>query len=265
MVLETVLGIIVVGVLALLGYKFRAFDLKGIFMGIFLLYSILFLTGLKWLIIIVIFVIVGSLFTRFKRPLKTNLLKESLYYKRGWKNVLANGFVPLIFSFLEFLSLDGSIFIVAFGSSIAAACSDTLATEIGILSKSKPRMIFNPKKVVPIGTSGGVTPLGLLASFFGSLTISLPFTYIGILPPSLPLFLSLLLAGIIGCLFDSILGQLLQFKGICLVCNEETENKIHHEKRVKKIKGFEFIDNNMVNLLSILIGSLFGMYIFSLF
>jgi uncharacterized membrane protein len=57
-------------------------------------------------------------------------------------------------------------------SNYAAVAADTLSSELGILSKSRPRLITT-LRTVPPGTNGGVSVAGLLAGALGSFCIAL--------------------------------------------------------------------------------------------
>lgn len=92
---------------------------------------------------------------------------------------------------------------------------------MGILSKSKPRLITSPTlRVVPPGTNGGVTPTGLLAGLFGAFTIAvtslllLPFCSDGLygwgLKERALWVVAVTLWGGLGSVVDSFLGGLLQ-------------------------------------------------------
>ncbi|KAJ2903256.1 Transmembrane protein 19 [Zalerion maritima] len=130
-------------------------------------------------------------------------------------------------------SWQGDLLPIGFIANYAAVAADTFSSELGILSKSKPRLITSPTlRVVPKGTNGGVTLMGLGAGLFGSLIlvtaamITLPLCEPpeGMAPPTdsdetgpwwttgrRGIFMwGLTLIGFLGSVVDSILGGLLQ-------------------------------------------------------
>jgi uncharacterized membrane protein len=101
-------------------------------------------------------------------------------------------------------------------SNYAAVAADTFSSELGILSKSKPRLITAPWRVVPPGTNGGVTTAGLGAGLLGALILSLtstmllPFCRDWNFAEKTKYTLALTVAGFSGTLLDSLLGALFQ-------------------------------------------------------
>ncbi|KAK5987498.1 Protein PGR [Cladobotryum mycophilum] len=69
-------------------------------------------------------------------------------------------------------SWGGDILVVGIIANYAAVTADTFSSELGILSKSDPRLIISPTlRKVPRGTNGGVTLLGLGAGLLGSIIV----------------------------------------------------------------------------------------------
>ncbi len=93
----------------------------------------------------------------------------------------------------------------AFAGAIAASTADTWATEIGLLSKTPPRLItarlLRTDPVVPPGTSGGVTWLGTIGACAGAALIA-GTSMAWLHTPFAPVWL----AGFLSMTLDSLLG-----------------------------------------------------------
>ncbi|MDM7934484.1 MAG: DUF92 domain-containing protein, partial [Methanothrix sp.] len=129
---------------------------------------------------------------------------------RGYKSVYSNSLVPLIMAVCYGI-YGNEGFIYAFIGSVATANGDTLASEIGQTSRSRPRMITSLKETDP-GVDGGITPLGEAASLAGSLVIGLFATATGMVGAIGVLVGAV--GGFLGTNFDSLLGATLQSRGI---------------------------------------------------
>ncbi len=133
---------------------------------------------------------------------------------RGYKNVYSNSLVPLVLAVCYGVyrnEVFNEIFIYAFIASVATANGDTLASEIGETSRSKPRMITTLRETEP-GVDGGVTPLGEAASIAGALIIGILATVTGMTGPFG--IVAGAIGGFLGTNFDSFLGATLQRRGI---------------------------------------------------
>ncbi|KAI1396616.1 integral membrane protein DUF92-domain-containing protein [Hypoxylon fuscum] len=69
-------------------------------------------------------------------------------------------------------SWGGDLLVVGIIANYAAVCADTFSSELGILSRSTPRLVTSlTLRKVPRGTNGGVTLWGLVAGMLGSMII----------------------------------------------------------------------------------------------
>lgn len=147
----------------------------------------------------------------------------------------------------------------------ACCLGDTLASELGILSRTPPILITTLKPVPP-GTNGGMSPVGTLASLGGGLAMGA--TIAGALlaessacrAQAPRVVISLLVwgtaAGGLGSLLDSFMGATIQrtrFSNATkrILTDESAEPATDAD--IKVVSGFNLLTNNQVNLLSSII------------
>jgi len=198
-------------VLGIGAYWAKAADSDAVLSETIVCLLVILFAGITWFILLLAFYLLGGGFTRYGYTQKFKLgIAQSHGGRRGYKNVYSNSLVPLILA-ICYGVYGNDIFIFAFIASVATANGDTLASEIGETSRSKPRMITTFKEIEP-GVDGGVTPLGEAASLAGAIIIGLLATGMGMAGVSGILIAAM--GGFMGTNFDSLLGATLQSRGI---------------------------------------------------
>uniref|UniRef100_A0A8L0DKI4 Ras-related protein Rab-21 n=2 Tax=Oncorhynchus mykiss TaxID=8022 RepID=A0A8L0DKI4_ONCMY len=214
--------------------KKRSLDHSGA-LGALLVGFILTMANMSFFSALLAFFITSSKLTRWKEEVKKKLDSD---YKEGgqrnWVQVFCNGGVPTELALLYMIEVGPGEMPVDFGKQYSAswmclsllgalACStgDTWASEVGpVLSQTKPRLITSWREV-PTGTNGGVTPVGLLASFLGGLAVGVAYYISQILlvrdlhlaDPQWPIIIYGAMAGLMGSMLDSVLGAHWQYSG----------------------------------------------------
>lgn len=102
-------------------------------------------------------------------------------------------------------------------ANYAAVAADTLSSELGILSKTRP-VLITTLKTVPPGTNGGVSFAGLVAGIGGAAAIAANCCFLlnpcdavgGSTGLLMKVFALLTVLGTVGTLLDSLLGAVLQ-------------------------------------------------------
>jgi len=216
--------------------------------------------GWKWFIVLLVFLVVSSYMTHYKYQAKRKKgFAQEKGGTRGWPNVAANGVVAgLVVLFTPLLPREPLL--AAFLGAVATANADTLATEIGLLNPTDPRLITDLRKIVPAGTSGGISILGELATLFGALVIGVTAALLGMAAspgwPSGVLIGTTMIAGLAGSSLDSVIGAAVQGIYRCQVCIKVTENRRHCGSPSTPLRGYKAIDNNIVNLVATIFGAL---------
>lgn len=169
--------------------------------------------GIGWLLLLVLFAFIGFLVTRYKMDLKIKKgVQEGKKGERNYRNVIANGAVPMAIAVLTFLvGWEGELAALVYMSAVCVAAADTTASELGVLS-DRTYMITTFKRV-PTGVDGGVSLYGtgwaIAASAFAALV-----GWIVIMGtvPSLMVLVPISM-GVLGCFIDSVIGATLETKG----------------------------------------------------
>jgi uncharacterized protein (TIGR00297 family) len=257
---QLMLWMILTSGIAWLSWKLKALSLSGA-VGAWLLGTVVFgIGGLEWMLPVIYFFVTSSLFTSIGKKHKKIL--ETVFEKGGQRDifqVFANGGVGM-FAILAYYFTNHIIWYMIFLGSMAAATADTWATELGTFSRRLPVSILN-FKTVEMGTSGGITPLGTVGAFLGSLSL----VFIGILAwgwqheihLNVIHVLIITLAGFLGSVVDSLIGATLQAQYRCPVCQKITEKRNHcSQSHIPLVKGYTFLNNDRVNQLCTLSGGL---------
>ncbi|MGG0716496.1 DUF92 domain-containing protein [Robertmurraya massiliosenegalensis] len=238
-----------------LGFRFRFLTLSGSIAAAIV--GILTVLGLhlEGLILLGLFFATSSYWSKYKKSQKDKV-EERLEKgsRRDWLQVVANGGAAAIASLLYYLT-DEPVYMVAFCILIASSNSDTWASEIGTLSKKSPISIRNFQRV-PKGTSGAISILGTVAGIAGAALIAVALFILFAFTVELVIFVFLF--GFLGNLIDTVLGAFFQATYRCNHCLLETEKMHHCGQSTEKIRGFSFLNNDIVNLLSSLIAAFIG-------
>lgn len=203
--------VILLFILGFITYRRKSLDLFGsavmVFMGVVIIFS----AGTNWLLLIVLFLIMCLLATRFSKKYKRSL--GQFEGRRTSKNVISNGVVACFMAAFGGYYLP---FVGGFIGAIATATADTLASEIGVLDQ-EPRLITTFQKVDP-GTNGAVSVLGTVTGMVGAAIIGIAAYLLGIVPSPLSAIVVSVISGTVGCFMDSILGAV--FENRDLLTNE---------------------------------------------
>jgi uncharacterized protein (TIGR00297 family) len=254
------IGLVLAFVVAFLSFRVRFLTASGS-VGTFILATLIFGTGgWKWSIPILTFFLLSSLLSKLGKTRKVEfrmIFEKS--NRRDIGQVIANGAVPGTILLAHHVSPHPAWY-VAYLGSLAAVNADTWATELGILSKSPTRSIRN-FRVVPPGTSGGITTLGTLSAFLGTWVIAfsgwMASGHIFAASFLHPIFWIIVGAGLAGSLFDSLLGTTVQAQYRCPDCQKITEKKIHCDTmKTDLISGIGWLHNDWVNAFCSLCGAL---------
>lgn len=210
---QAVIGLVLCAVLSALSWKLGLLTADGSLASFAVGMVLGLFGGIGWLLLLVLFAFIGFLVTRYKMDLKIKKgVQEGKKGERNYRNVIANGAVPMAIAVLTFLvGWEGELAALVYMSAVCVAAADTTASELGVLS-DRTYMITTFKRV-PTGVDGGVSLYGtgwaIAASAFAALV-----GWIVIMGtvPSLMVLVPMSM-GVLGCFIDSVIGATLETKG----------------------------------------------------
>ncbi len=274
--LRLLLGLIISAAIGMLAYYKGALSKSGV-AGAMLTGTLIFgFGGWTWGLLLITFFIASSLLSRYKETLKESLAEKfAKGSRRDLGQALANGGMGALLALAYALHPHPAWF-YAFVGAMATVNADTWATELGVLSRKPPRLITTGKPV-DVGTSGGVSTMGTLATLAGGGLIGLSAAiFLGIetvirqtsnvnlptpysLLPTPTLLLVGALSGLAGSLCDSLLGATVQAIYYSPVRQKETEKVIDPDGTPNRLlRGWRWLNNDWVNFISSAFGALVG-------
>lgn len=224
----------------IIAYSKSAIDLEGALLAFIIGLAIYTFGNIYILSSLLGFFIIGSAISKITNEVKSKAEKsQDEVGSRSWVQVYSNSLPALILVWIYYITKDTKFMYLAF-ITFASAYSDTFSSELGMLFDSKVINILSFKEV-NTGVSGGVTLLGLLFGLLGSFIASLfAVPYLG---DSSILIITLL--GFSGTIIDSILGSSIQRTYL------SDDGNLQDKVSDNLVKGFSFVDNSLVNFLSI--------------
>jgi len=244
----------ILAALAAISLRFELLDRRGVMASIPIGYVILTFAGVGHFAILLAFFAISELATKIRVKLIGCEMVEKDWI-RGWRNVTANGLIPMLLILLAGLTpeLRNLLTYSGYLGALGAAFADTLATEIGLLYPGQPRLITNFRKVGR-GTPGAISSYGYMGGVAAALLICALAYALGMGDQTL--LPSVFLASMVGMTVDSLLGATIQAKYRCSHCWKITENRHHCGGEAEKIAGIRIIDTHAINLISTAIGAL---------
>eukprot|EP00986_Skeletonema_menzelii_P018599 scaffold26664_cov163-Skeletonema_menzelii.AAC.1 len=281
---RTIVGLFLAQKISNSGYKKQSLSRSGA-ISAFLVASFSLATSFRNGLTLLTFYWTSSKLTRVGSKIKGKLEEgHTEGGERGASQVFACSLIAVLCACLRriFVGNDGPLLdgagllgdqlTLAYVAFFACCAGDTWASELGVLSKSKPRLVIKPWKQVPPGTNGGISLVGLAASAAGGTLMGLihglfvPGGIASLLPFNLGaissaafkkevLILSLVgfIGGFGGSLLDSLLGAAIQ---VTYYDTEEEQIVKRAGPNSTKVGGFAFLSNEMVNVVSTALSAL---------
>lgn len=197
-------AIFVTAAFAALAYYFGMVGKSGALGGFAVGVAIFICLGPQGFAVLALFVVGGSLLTRFgyERKRRSGTAQDS-GGRRGAKNALANCSVAVVCAVL-YAAMGYEALSAAFVASLGAAFADTAESEVGQIYGRSPRLITSFSRVPP-GTDGAISFPGTLAGLSAAALTAFFGLSLGLVD-GLGAALGVALAAFLGTVADSLVG-----------------------------------------------------------
>lgn len=205
--------------------------------------------GWRWGGLLLAFFIASAMLSAWRSDVKSARTREVVEKggERDALQVLANGLVFAVAAALVLLPDPWQGAAALGAGALAAAASDTWATEVGTLASGSPRSVLTWRKIPP-GTSGGVTLRGLAGAVAGAAFVASVAFLLGWPAEAAR---AAFVGGLAGSTLDTLLGATIQSRRWCDRCESATERLVHGcGEPTRTWRGLALMNNDFVNLVA---------------
>lgn len=195
LLVETGLVLLVLALFSAISLYKKLLDVSGVILSIAVGAVSYWKGGFTAFFVLVVIYVIAQLATKVAKS------RGNVHEQRGFGNIFGNTVPAVIALFFGNMG--------AFFGAVSSALADTVASEVGFLSKQKPVMITTLRPVER-GTDGGVSALGFASAIVASLLLGL--VYYFAVQQSLKAMMVVIFCGMLGTVLDSILGATLQHR-----------------------------------------------------
>lgn len=215
----------------------KSLNVKAILTAGIITFGMAFYGGYYILLMIILVFFIDKLFRK--------MTKNKNDSTRNEYQILAN-LLPAYVAIILYAYYEKDLFLIVSIACLAESLADTLASTIGVCAKH--HLNIKSFKLDEDNDSGNISILGTLASLFGALIITTIYYYF--INSNFETYLLITLIAVAGAFIDSLMGSYLQATYQCSKCKKKVDEPKHCNRKTKKLYGFKFINNSVVNFIS---------------
>ncbi|MEN6479213.1 MAG: DUF92 domain-containing protein [Anaerolineales bacterium] len=222
------------------------------------------LGGWEWGVVLVAFDACLFVTVRYRRVVKASIETVGREPRLGWAGALARLGWAAILATLYGRS-DSALGYAAFVGAVAASAADLAATQLGVLSAQRPRLVTTWRPALP-GTPGAISTLGTIAAVGASWLIGLVALSAQALSswlaqsPAAPLWAWLPVAALAGGMAGTVLDSLLAATGQRVYYDPRREQPSECDVDStgapnEPVRGWAWLTSEAIDLVSTAVGA----------